>query len=126
MDLFGFLLLVDREEDDALVLVGLGHFGQEGQLLDTRAAPSRPEVEHDEVLVAVVLEPEFALAQQLQVHVRCRLAQKRRGGCLATAAEPSMKLFTFWAPVGGTNAKLFSSTPRSIRQSLKFWVNSIF
>ena len=59
VDLVRLLLLVDRAEDDALDLVGRGHLGQEGQFLDTRAAPGSPEVEHDEARAAVVLEPGF-------------------------------------------------------------------
>ncbi len=77
MDLSGFLLLVDRVEDDAFVLVGRGHLGQQGQFLDAGPAPGRPEVEHHDVCAAVVLEPEFAVIEQLQLHIGCRLTDER-------------------------------------------------
>ena len=94
-------MLIDRAEDDALVLVGRGHLGQEGQFLDTRAAPGRPEVEHDEGRVAVVLEPEFTLIEQLQVHLWPGLASSGEAVSCLPPPKASMKLLIFWAPVGG-------------------------
>src|SRR5262249_40244571 len=87
LDLLGRLLEVDGDELDVLLielpcgLLDLGHG------LDARAAPGRPEVEDDDLALAVG-QAEPMPVHQLEVEIGGRLADERRlgTGCAAPAA----------------------------------------